>query len=280
MDELTIRPLTADDAPALARLAEEQGRNLAPDELARFVALEGAHGLVLVERGEVVGGVTTLRCFEHAVVGPVLVRGGASAVGLSLALLQAVVHELQRLGVARLVAEASEEEARLLAALGFTRRRETVVLERAPAPLAAAGGTRRLEEGDLLDLGALDAGAVGWGRKEFLALLRQAFPSGARAWGDDELRGYALVRAARRGHHVGPLVTAQDSVETARALLRDAVASVSDGPVVALLPDGSALADALAEMGFREVARLVRMEAGEPFAPEATEWLVGSRTTG
>lgn len=273
--------MTPDDLPTLDPLLA--GRNVHATEYARFLGLEGAHGLVLEHEGRVVAAVTALRLFEHGVLGPVLAAPDADGVGTHVALLATAMEGLRRSGVPFVEAEATPAEARLLEGLGFQRARGTVVLERAPAEAAPGGGTRAMTPGDLLDVGALDADVAGYGRKEFIAALMRDFPEGARvteAGGD--VTGYALLRRSRRGHHLGPLVTRAPHVADAEALLADALARAGARPVVALLPEGGGLAPALARAGFEPVGELVRMRAGTRDAPAegATEWLVGSRLTG
>lgn len=285
---LEVRPLTRDDLPALVALAHQQGRNVHRSEYERFLDLEGAHGLVLARDGALLGAVTVIRYFESGFIGPVVLDGGPDAVGLSILLLQQAVEGLQRSGVGLLEAEAADGEAQLLAGLGFAPVRRTLVLERPPAgPTGAAVSTVPMEPHHLLDVGALDASVVGYGRKEFLLALRDGHPEGARVVETaGEASGYVLVRRSRRGYHLGPLVTRDADPAEARALLADALESAAGWPVVALVPESSGLLGTLVEAGFQPVGGLVRMRAGapgrpagEPAAP-ATEWVLGSRLTG
>ncbi|HEX2021621.1 MAG TPA: hypothetical protein VHH36_02855, partial [Candidatus Thermoplasmatota archaeon] len=133
---------------------------------------------------------TAFRLFEHGFLGPLVLREGAGAGGIAAALAAYAVEALRRSGVVAVEAEASRDDALVLAGLGFAPVRETLVLERAPSPRAAAGASVPLEAHHLLDVGALDAGAVGHGRKEYLWSLREDFPEGARA---------SCARATSRG---------------------------------------------------------------------------------
>lgn len=274
--------MTETDLPGLQALVA--GRNVHEREYPRFLALEGAHGLVLESEGRIVAAVTAMRFFEHGFLGPVLTSPDAEGVGTHVALLARAVEALQRSGVPFVETEATPGEARLLEGFGFHRVRGTAVMERAPTNATrATGASRAMSEGDLLDVGALDAEAAGYGRKEFIAALMRDFPEGARVveQGGD-VAGYALMRRSRRGWHLGPLVTRERDATTAEALLVDAVASAGARPVVALAPEDAGLAAALTRAGFEAVGELVRMRAGQRDAPAgaATEWLVGSRITG
>jgi hypothetical protein len=286
---LALRPLSPEaDLPLVERLCA--GRNVDVAEYARFLALEGAFGLVLEEEGRALGAVTAMRCFDHGIVGPVLFAADAEGAGVSAPLLARAVEALQRSGVPRVEAEAGAEEEAVLRGMGFATVRRTLVLEREPlvarTPVVPYA-SRAMTAADLLDVGALDAAAVGYGRKEYIAELRAAFPEGARVVADADggLAGFALLRRARRGHHLGPIVTrAHDGRVVAAALLDDAVARVAGGPIVALVPDGTPLAGALARHDFEQVGALARMRAGDAARDEptdrATEWALGGRLTG
>lgn len=279
---LMLRPMTEEDVERAGALAREAGRNVSAADYARFLPLEGARGFVLERDGRIVGAATVMRYFEHAFVGPVVLREASD--GLVIALLARIVEAMQREGVTAFEAEAGDAEEPVLARMGFAAARRTLVLERAPGrPRAAQGGSVAMREEHALDVGSLDAAAVGFGRKEYLLSLMREMPEGARVLerGGDVV-GFALVRRAPRGYALGPVVTRSGDAGDAEALVLDALAAAPDAPVVMLAPEGSSLADALGREGFARVGTLTRMRAGTRDAdPEpATEWAVGSRMTG
>jgi hypothetical protein len=286
--DYALHPIAPEDAPALRRLGELQGRNVHADEYARFLGLEGAGGWLLREGDEVLAGITALRCFEHGVLGPLLARAELPS-SLEVVVLSHAVEALQRSGVARVEVEATEREAQVLERMGFARVRGTLVLERAPgalaesrSPPAEGGAPAPMGPEHLLDVGILDAAAVGHGRKGYLADVQAAFPDGSLVVErDGDVAGFALLRRSRRGYHLGPLVTLAEAPDDAAALLEAAVARVSTWPVTALAPEGTPLLARFEALGFAPVGRLVRLRAGEA-PPEATarEWLLGSRLTG
>lgn len=276
--------MARDDLDGVLALAHGQGRNVHRREYERFFDLEGAHGFVLMRDGALEGAVTVMRYFDHGFLGPVLVREGADATGLVWALASQAVMGLVQSGVPLVMAEASDADAPILAHMGFTATRRTLVLERAPAAAEGTPRTVPMEAHHLLDVGTLDASVVGYGRKEFLWALREDFPEGARVVeSGGEAVGYVLLRRSRRGYHLGPLVTQGADVEVARALLEDALRAAAGWPVVVLVPEGSGLLPFLAKHGFEEVAGLVRMRSGDADPPQdgaATEWVLGGRITG
>lgn len=275
--------MTLGDVPGIVALAQAQGRNVLAGDYERFLELEGARGWVLVKEDVLVGAATGMRYFDHGFVGPVLLREGPDSSGLAVALLTQLIEVLLKDGAPRIHAEAAKLEEAILGRMGFDTVSETVIMERPASATRAAGGSRPMEARDLLDIGVLDAQVAGYGRKEYLDLLRRAFPEGARVVEvDGEVVGYVLLRRASRGWQLGPLVTRPGDEASARTLLRDALAS-TDEAVVTLAPRGASLA-LLESEGFARVGSLAHMRAGEKpdelEAPEATQWASGGRITG
>jgi len=286
-DALILRPMTQEDLADMVALARSQGRNVTADEYERFLALEGARGFVVTRNGELLGAATAMRYFEHGFLGPVLLRDDADATGIAIALLAQLIEAIQRDGCQVVDAEAAGTEEVILGRMGFQLVRHTLVMERsgAGAAQASAAGSVPMQDHHLLDVGALDAEVVGYGRKEYIMALRRDFPAGARVVErDGELAGFVLLRRSPRGFHLGPLVTRPRDLDAARALVRDAIATAPDAAVVALVPDGEPFVSLLEAEGFRGVGELARMRAGGEQAPgdlaAATEWALGGRITG
>lgn len=280
---LVLRPMEAADVPAIGALATEQGRNVDARDYERFLALEGARGFVLVQGsgGVLLGAATAMRYFEHAVLGPVLLRHDGD--GLAIALLAHLVEAMQRDGVTIIEAEAGAGEEPILARMGFEAMRRTLVMERSAGGIVEGAGSVAMEPHHLLDVGSLDAAAVGYGRKQYLAALARELPAAARVLEHEgDVVGFALLRRAPRGFALGPIVTRAETVDDAVTLMRDALNAAAGERVVMLVPETSAIVPALEREGFRAVGSLVRMRAGP--APsvraDATEWAVGSRITG
>lgn len=283
-----LRPLTPADVPALAALAQEQGRNVSSGEYERFFALEGARGFGVERDGVLLGAATALRYYEHAFLGPVVLRAGSDSAGLTVALLAHLIEALQREGVHAVEAEASAAEEPVLARMGFEILRRTAILEREAAGVLRDGSARQsvpMERDHILDVGSLDADAVGYGRKDYLVSLLYALRDGARVLErEGDVIGFALLRRTARGYQLGPVVTRDDDPESARALARDAAVAAGDASVIALLPAESALVALLEEDGFAPVGALARMRAAARPAPAesatAREWVLGGRMTG
>ena len=286
-DAVLLRAMTRGDVPQLAALAGEAGRNVAAHDYERFIALEGARGFVLERSGRLVGGATMMRYFEHGFLGPVVLGRDGDAAGFAIALYAHLVETLQREGVHVVEAEATANEEAILQRMGFEAVRRTIILERAGEAPARSDETRALETRHLLDVGSLDADAVGYGRKDYLAALARECPEGARVLEQDgEVVGYALVRRALRGFHLGPVVTRALDGQLAATLVRDALAATEGEPVVVLATNDVRALAILEREGFEPVGSLARMRAGSREAPReasagsAHEWATGGRITG
>lgn len=288
MDEIPagtvlLRPMARVDIARVLELAQSQGRNVTAEDYERFLDLEGARGYVVERDDQLLGAATAMRYFEHGFLGPLILRADSDSAGLAVALLAHLIELLQRDGIAVLDAEAAATEEDILHRMGFEPIRRTLILERPPRGSSPGDPTVPMAEHHLLDVGALDAAAAGYGRKDYIAALRREFPAGARVIEHaGEVIGFVLVRQASRGVQLGPLVTRSADETTARALLRAAVASSPDATMIALVPEGAPTLGLLSSEGFLEVGVLTRMRAGRPTLPEetATQWAIGGRITG
>lgn len=278
-----MRFLLPEDGEAVARLAQRDGRNVDETEYARFLRLEGASGIAASRDGELVGAITAIRYFEHGFLGPAMVPEENDA-GLALLLVGRAVEALRRSGASYIETEASAQDAPLFEGLGFQTIHETVVLQRDPSSATQSLSTIALSDEHALDVGILDAGVAGYGRKEYILALRDACPHGARVLErHGEVEGFIVARRAKRGHHLGPLVTRGADLADAKALLIDAIAALSDSPLVVLAERTSPVIPLLEAQGFTEVGSLRRMRAGERASADAalgTQWLTGGRLTG
>ncbi|HUR68710.1 MAG TPA: hypothetical protein VM370_05640 [Candidatus Thermoplasmatota archaeon] len=287
---LLLRPLTKEDLPPLLALARAQGRNVTEQEYERFLSLEGARAFVITRDGALLGAATAMRYYEHGFLGPLLLRddeqaASTAATGVAIALLAQLIERIQSEGVHVIEAEAAGVEELILGRMGFEVVRRTLVLERPGAPARGFAGSLPMEDQHLLDVGALDADVVGYGRKEYLLALRRDMPDGARVVErDGDVVGFVLLRRAPRGYHLGPLVTRAGDSDAAGMLVQDALAATAGAPVVALAPDEAPVIALLEKEGFRRVGELARMRAGGADAPgtraPATQWALGGRITG
>ncbi len=106
---------------------------------------------------------------------------------------------------------------------------------------------------------ALDRSVWGIGRA---ALLRDFLArDGSRAWLASDASGFAIVRAGRRAHQLGPIVAAD--AESAVALAETALAAVRGKVFIDVPVHAQALADALARRGFVRQRPFVRMALGD-----------------
>lgn len=116
-----------------------------------------------------------------------------------------------------------------------------------------------VDERALDALVALDRSVWGIGRA---ALLRDFLArDGSYGWLADDASGFAIVRAGRRAHQLGPIVAADAA--SATALAATALAAVRGKVFIDVPVHAQALADALARRGFVRQRPFVRMALGE-----------------
>lgn len=154
---------------------------------------------------------------------------------------------------------------------GFARYLCAAPAEPKPRRVSSAPGvgqctTRALREADWSAIAALDLPAFGADRLPLLRSLAQRLPSAAHvACEGDRPTGFVLGRDGREAHQIGPLIAADDA--TAKALLREALASI-DGPVyIDLVDRRKTLLPWLAAQGFAFQRPFMRMVHGAVAAP-------------
>lgn len=147
-----------------------------------------------------------------------------------------------------------------------------------PAPLPApAVGLVSAGEVPFAALAALDLGVFPAAREDFLRAWITAPGHVALAHRTHAVvDGFAVIRPAREGHKVGPLVAATPKV--AAALMAGLLARIPVGPVFLDVPEPHRQAVLLAErLGLRPVFETARMYTGAAPAIRA-EWLYGVTT--
>lgn len=149
---------------------------------------------------------------------------------------------------------------------GFARwRREargtTAAADGGPAPT-----TRALTDADWPAIEALDTPAFGAGRLPLLRALAQRLPQVARvAERGGRLRGFVLGRDGREACQIGPLLATD--VDTAQALLADALRDIPGAVYVDLHDGRDALRGSLQRQGFGFQRPFTRMVHGRKEAP-------------
>lgn len=175
--------------------------------------------------------------------------------GLGRAVFERCLREVQRQGRVALL-DATPEGERLYTQYGFAPLWRLTRWHRlAKEPTASLA---QQQTGNLADLAALDAVALGLKRGDVLANL--AGRESSRLHRNPE--GFAIVRAGRTAHQIGPLIATDDA---AAARLLAELADGMPGPLFIDVPDSRAvMREQLSSAGFTPQRGFVRMALGEP----------------
>jgi GNAT superfamily N-acetyltransferase len=149
---------------------------------------------------------------------------------------------------------------------GFARWRREARGTAAAADGGPASTTRALTDADWPAIAALDSPAFGADRLLLLRALAQRLPQVARVVErGGRLRGFVLGRDGREACQIGPLLAAD--VDTARAVLADALRAIPGAVYVDLLDGRDALREGLQQQGFAFQRPFTRMVHGRKKAP-------------
>lgn len=251
---MTIRPLTEEDHEAGVRLSTQAEWNHAAADWRRLIELWPGQCL----GGEIDGRLVasgTLATYPSAAglvgwVGLVLVDQQYRRRGLGTRIMEAILREADRRGVAIVGLDASDQGEPIYHKLGFA----------VDAPINRWSGRGAIAGTGLVDvtptLLQADRRACGVDREQ---LLR-------RVAGEGESRmataagGYGLVRPGRRAWHVGPVIA--DDVNEAAALVEQLIGAANQSSTAEVIVDvvsQSPMESILAQRGFTIARRLKRM---------------------
>ncbi|WP_183028837.1 GNAT family N-acetyltransferase [Variovorax sp. UMC13] len=194
----------------------------------------------------------------------ILVAPALRGQGLGRTVFEQCLREVRRQGRVALL-DATPAGERLYTQYGFSPLWRLTRWQRAAAATSTA--LARQEATGLAQLAALDAEALGLARGEVLAHL--AGRAGSRL--QRHAQGFAIVRAGRIAHQIGPLI-ATDEAAAARLLAE--IAEGTPEPLIVDVPDMRAqLRAQLAAAGLTPQRGFVRMALGEPVPHGQTAFL-------
>jgi ribosomal protein S18 acetylase RimI-like enzyme len=218
--ELTARPMTMDDIPALHPLSIGVRWPHRPEDWAMLIRV--GHGVVAEDAiGRVVGSAMWWPMGpDFARIGMVITTPRLQEQGAARWLMQQIAGPM---GARDKALTATREALRLYLSLGF-RPGATVYLHQGKVvetPVAIPGA-RPMAAADEAAVRALDAAALTAERRVVLDEL-MAVSEGTVVERDGEVAGFALCRRFGRGHVVGPVIAASE--EDALALVAPHVAA-------------------------------------------------------
>ncbi|RYZ12919.1 MAG: N-acetyltransferase [Comamonadaceae bacterium] len=249
----------------LDRLVVQSGWNQTADDWALFARLGSVHA-VRDDSGRIVASGAVLPMDGGgAWISMILVDPARRGGGLGRAVFEHCMRDARRAGRVALL-DATPDGERLYARYGFGTLWRSTRWRREARP-ASAAPLRADAAADLDALAALDAEALGLARAPVLRQL-------AGREGSCVVRhaqGFAIVRAGRTAHQVGPLIATD---EAAAAALIDDIARRIPGPVLVDVPDDRPLLRAqLASTGFGVQRGFARMALGEPVPAGQTAFI-------
>ena len=230
----SLRPMRADEVPAILDWAAAEGWNPGHDDAPAFVAADPA-GFFVADAGS--GPVAAISVVNHdprfAFLGLYIVHPDWRGQGIGKALWDhALAHAGGRtVGLDGVPAQQDNYRLSGFASAGQTARFQGT-LPGIPDP-----AIRPVARRDLPRLIALDRAANGYGKAAFLTawLTDTATRRTLLIGPGDRPSGFVTLRACRIGTKIGPLIAATDA--EARTLLHAATAVAGPGPLVMDVPD-------------------------------------------
>lgn len=222
----TLRPLAAEDVPALHLLSVEVGWPHRPDDW-RFAIGLGA-GLVACDAARRIGGCAMWWPDgpEAGHVGMVIVSPRLQGRGLGRRLMAAILAAAGERGLELNATPAGRplyERDGFVAAGAVRQHQGLAIVPAADGAEAPPGSVRSLAEGDIAALRIVDRQATGRDRTRLLDTLLGIASAVVVHEVEGRVAGFAVTRPFGRGHVVGPLVAGSD--DAAIALFRPSIAA-------------------------------------------------------
>jgi len=290
-----ITALRADDIPAAMALKNELGWNQTEEDWARFLRLAPEGTFKLLVGNELVGTALAFVFDDVCWVGMVIVRQAYRGQGHGNMLMQRCLEHAAARRCTLVQLDATSDGVSLYARLGFkpeyligTCRGRIVPPEGAEGlgsaeSLERGEGAESLElapvcAGDLPELAALEAEALGANREALLRELVGGLPAGRRAGqvapgrggmvcrgSSGELRGFLLYRPGHHSVQLGPLVARDEAAaaQVLRAAFREICGRSPECGVTLTVPlYNQAMLGELRRWGLPVTPRLTRMFRG------------------
>jgi len=264
MEKVSLRRMTDGDLPAADELRRLAGWNQTPEDWQRLLGLEPRGCFVAVQKGEVVGTVTTTAYGQAlAWIGMMLVHPEHQRRGIGTRLMRQALQYLQGQSVKCVKLDATPAGQPVYERLGFvpestlTRCRRVAVGE-TEYQKAETSGAKDLTDADWSAVVKIDTVAFGAPRSRLLRSLAQDSRA-VLVWpAEGPVVGWGMVRPGVNADYLGPLVCS--SVEGSLSLAAALLGRVTSNAVIWDVPDQHELAAATAQrLGFVPLRPLTRM---------------------
>jgi ribosomal protein S18 acetylase RimI-like enzyme len=249
----TLRRLRADDIRPAAQLSAQAGWNQTEEDWRTLLDLS-PEGCLAIEVDGHLAATTTLLCYGRrlAWIGMVLTKAQYQRRGFARRLLAHGLEIADKMGIATIKLDATDQGQPLYESLGFRNEQE---IERWSRPGGNAAqlpvGRTSVEE----PWRVLDPLVFGADRSQLLARLAQLNPPRSIS------QSYLFSRPGRVSAYLGPCIS--ENPDTARRLIEECVQNTSCGWSWDLFPQNQNAVALARGLGFSPQRHLVRMTRGK-----------------
>lgn len=248
-----LRGLRAEDIPAAAQLSAQAGWNQTEQDWQTLLELN-PEGCLAIEADGQLAATTTLLCYGHTLawVGMVLTKPEYQRRGFSRRLLARTLENADRMGIATIKLDATDQGQPIYESLGFrceqaierwTRQGENCP----PPPTGRASVEEPWRELDLI--------AFGSDRTRLLERLARLHSPRSIS------RSYLFVRPGRMTAYLGPCIS--EDPAAARSLIEQTVLTAACSWSWDLFPENRNAVALARDLGFSPKRHLVRMARGQ-----------------
>ncbi|MFK8250383.1 GNAT family N-acetyltransferase [Ancylobacter terrae] len=271
-EAVRIRPLAVNEIPLALEWAAREGWNPGLSDAACFGTVDPEGFLVAELSGEAAATISVVNYDpSFAFLGFYIVRPDLRGRGIGWRLWRAgLAHAGSRtVGLDGVLAQQGN-----YAKAGFALAYRNIRFAGRVAAIGATGGCVPLPDVPFAAIEASDAAIFPAARAAFLrAWIGAPGHAGRALLRDGRLAGWGVIRPARAGFKIGPLVAADDAA--AQEVFAALVAAIGGGDIVLDVPEPNAAALALAaRAGLAPVFETARMYTG-PVRPVALDRLYG-----
>lgn len=249
----TLRRLRSEDIPAAAQLSAQAGWNQTEEDWRTLLELspEGCLGLEVDGR---LAATTTLLCYGRTLawIGMVLTRADYQRRGFARKLLAHALEPADRMGIATIKLDATDQGQPLYESLGFRSEQEIERWSRRGENNALLSTHRTSVAEPWRDL---DPSVFGTDRSQLLERLARLNPPTSLS------QSYLFTRPGRVTAHLGPCVS--EDPEQARRLIEECVKDTRCTWSWDLFPRNKHVVALAHDLGFSPKRHLVRMARGK-----------------
>jgi GNAT superfamily N-acetyltransferase len=247
-----LRRLQVEDIPAVAQLSAQAGWNQTEEDWRTLLELS-PEGCLAIEVDGVLAATTTLLCYGSrlAWIGMVLTKAAYQRRGFARRLLAQALDTADKMGIATIKLDATDQGQPLYQSLGFRCEQEIERWSRPGGNAQLPAGAASVEE----PWRDLDSAVFGTDRSRLLGRLAQINPPRSIA------QSYLFTRPGRVTAYLGPCVS--EDPKLARHLVEACIRNAGCAWSWDLFPRNQHAVELARDLGFSPKRRLVRMARGK-----------------